>query len=432
MKRALLISLSAMGCLASVSAQTLEECQQAAAENYPAIRQLDLIAKTTDLSVANIAKGWLPQLSASAQATLQSDVTAWPEQMKTMLAGMGTAVEGLKKDQYRVGLDVQQVLFDGGSMRRQQDVARAQGEVQTAQVETTVYQIRKRVNEMYFGLRLTDEQLRLNADLVELLAANEKKLNTLFEKGTAAESDYLNMKAERLKATQQRATLEAQRRALATMLSTFCGIQIGDGDALRKAAAPEQPGTAETETALCRPELKSFDAQLRLANARERALDAALMPRIGLFAQGWYGYPGLNMFDDMMHHRWSLNGIVGARLTWNVGALYTRRNDKKKIEAQRQMLDAGRETFLLNNRMEQAEQTERIAHYKTLLADDDEIIDLRTAIRRSAESKLAHGIIDVNDLLREINAENAARLGRTVHEIEMEKEINDLKYIKGL
>ena len=93
-----------------VQAQTLEECQQAAERNYPQICQYGLISKTTDLTVANIGKGWLPQITASAQATYQSDVTAWPEQMQAVYQQMGIGLEGLKKDQYRVGIDVQQTV----------------------------------------------------------------------------------------------------------------------------------------------------------------------------------------------------------------------------------------------------------------------------------------------------------------------------------
>ena len=150
-----------------------------------------------------------------------------------------------------------------------------------------------------------------------------------------------------------------------------------------------------------------------------------------MFAQGYYGYPGYNMFEDMMSHNWSLNGMIGARLTWNIGALYTRKNDKARLNNQRSMVNVRRDVFLFNNRLEQIEQNENIARYRQLMASDDEIIALRSAVRKSAESKLTHGIIDVNDLVREINQENAAKVQRTMHEIEMLKGIYDLKYISN-
>ena len=403
-------------------AQTLEECQQAAERNYPLIRQYGLIEKTTDLTVANIQKGWLPQVSASAQATYQSDVVAWPDEMKGMLGQMGLNFEGLKKDQYKVGLDVQQTVFDGGVIKSQKEIARKQGEVQTAQNEINMYQVRKRVNEMYFGLLLIDEQIKLNADLQELLMQNEKKLASMVKNGTAAESDYQNVKAERLNVAQQMTGLQAQRNALVRMLSAFCGIEI------KEIQAPPLTPPLEGQGAGMRPELKAIAAQLKLADVQEKALNAALMPKLGVFAQGFYGYPGYNMFEDMMGRKWSLNGMIGARLTWNIGALYTRKNDKSKIQLQREMAETSRDVFLFNNNLEQIQQNENIERYKKLMADDEEIINLRLSIRKAAESKLSHGIIDVNDLVKEITNENAARVQQSVHEIEMLKEIYDLKY----
>ncbi len=402
--------------------QTLEECQQAAERNYPLIRQYDLIGKTTQLTVANIQKGWLPQVSAQAQATYQSDVTAWPGEMKTMMTGMGIDMKGLKKDQYRVGIDVQQTIYDGGAISSQKAVAREQGRVQEAQTEVNLYNVRKRVNEMYFSLLMLDEHILLNHDLQELLAGNERKLQAMVKGGTAAESDWQSVKAERLNARQQATSLESQKRMLTAMLSTFCGIEVREVRKPVMSVAVIQQQTGQ------RPELRALDAQIGLFNAQEKALNSALMPKLSVFAQGYYGYPGLNMFEDMMSHDWSLNGIIGARLTWNIGALYTRKNDKAKLQLQRDLTESNREVFLFNNRLEQIQQNEEISRYQQLMADDEEIIVLRSAVRKAAESKLSHGIIDVNDLVREINQENAARVQQSIHEIEMLKEIYDNKF----
>ena len=403
-------------------AQTLEECQLAAERNYPLIRQYGLIEKTTELTLSNIQKGWLPQVSASAQATLQSDVTAFPDQIQKVYQTMGIDMQGLKKDQYRVGIDVQQTVFDGGAIKNQKEIARQQGKVQAAQNEVNLYNVRKRVNEMYFGLLLINEQIALNKDLQRLLEQNEKKLASMVKGGTAAESDYLNVKAERLNVAQQMTGLQAQRQALVRMLSAFCGIEV------KEIKTPPLAPPIEGRGVAIRPELKAIDAQLKLADAQEKALNAALMPKLGVFAQGYYGYPGYNMFEDMMSRKFSWNGMIGARLSWNIGALYTRKNDKAKLNIQRSMFNVQRETFLFNNNLEQIQQNENIERYKKLMADDEEIISLRSSIRKAAESKLSHGIIDVNDLVKEITNENAAKVQQRVHEIEMLKEIYDLKY----
>ena len=417
MKR-LLFTLSALMTLIA-TAQTLDECQQAAERNYPLIAQHDLIARTTELTIDNIQKGWLPQLTATAQASYQSAVAAWPDEMKGMMQQMGIDMKGLAKDQYRVGLDLQQTVFDGGAISAQKQVAREQGAVQQAQLDVSLYQVRQRVNEMYFGLLLIDDQIRLNNDLQEQLAASEKKLTSMVKHGTAAQCDLNNVTAERLNVGQQQTTLESQRRVLMALLGTFCGIEM---DHVVKPAAVD--ATAGNN----RPELRLIDSQLRLADAQDRALKSALLPRLGVFAQGYYGYPGYNMFKDMMGREWSWNGMVGARLTWNIGALYTHRNDKAKVQLQRETAQNQREVFLFNNRLEQMQQNEAIDRYRRLMAQDEEIIALRQQVRKAAESKLAHGIIDVNDLVRDINSENAARVQQSIHEIEMLKQMYDLKY----
>lgn len=416
----IMISL-ALIMLSSVSrAQTLEECQHAAEKNYPLIKQYGLIAKTTQLTVKNILKGWLPQLTASAQATYQSAVTAWPESMQTMYQQMGLNMKGLRKDQYKIGVDLQQTIYDGGSISSQRNIAQQEGKVEEAQTETNLYQVRRRVNEMYFSLLLLNEQIQLNEDVKALLQSSEKKLSAMVKGGTAATSDLDNVRAERLSVEQQNENLKQQKLMLQRMLSVFCGLEVND----TQKPAPIQIASSVNN----RPEMSLYNSQLELTEAKEKALDTQLRPKLGLFAQGFYGYPGLNMFEDMINRKWSLNGIVGVKLSWNVSALYTHKNDKARLNAQREMIENAREVFLFNNKLEEIQQNENINRYQTMMKSDDEIIVLRTNVRKAAESKLAHGIIDVISLLREINNENAAKTQQSIHEIDMLKEMYNLKY----
>ena len=416
----IMITLALIMMTTISQAQTLGECQQAAEKNYPLIKQYGLIAKTTQLTVKNIQKAWLPQLSASVQATYQSAITAWPERMQTMYQQMGLNMKGLSKDQYKIGVDLQQTIYDGGSISNQRNIAQQEGKVQEAQTEVNLYQVRQRVNEMYFSLLLLNEQIQLNEDVKTLLLSSEKKLSAMVKGGTAATSDLDNVRAERLSVEQQNESLKQQRQMLQRMLSVFCGIEVNN---IHK---PEP--IQVTSSASNRPEMRLYDSQLKLTEAKEKALDTQLRPKLGLFAQGYYGYPGLNMFEDMMNRKWSLNGIVGIKLSWNVSALYTHKNDKAKLSAQREMIENAREVFLFNNKMEEIQQSENISRYQTMIKSDDEIIVLRTNVRKAAESKLAHGIIDINSLLREISNENAAKTQQTIHEIDMLKEMYHLKY----
>ena len=415
-----IISFALIMMATAIQAQTLEECQLAAEKNYPMIKQYDLISQTTQLTVKNIMKGWLPQIAIAAQATYQSDVTSWPESMKGTFQQLGVNMKGLSKDQYKVGIDLQQTIYDGGTISSLRSIARQEEKVQKAQVETNLYQVRKRVNEMYFSLLLLNEQINLNDDVKALLLSSEKKLASMLKGGTIATSDFENIRAERLSVEQQNESLKSQRQMLQHLLSTFCGIKVSN---------VQKPAPFETTiSSNKRPEMLLFDNQLQLSSIKEKALNSQVRPKLGIFAQGFYGYPGLNMFEDMMNRKWSLNGMVGVKLSWNVGALYSLKNDKAKLRLQREMTENAREIFLFNNQLEEIQQNENIKRYHTMKQADDEIIMLRTNIRKAAESKLAHGIIDINNLLREINNENAAKIQQTIHDIEMLKEMYNLKY----
>ena len=403
-----------------VAGQSLDECQAAAERNYPLIRQYDLMTRTTELTLSSIKPGWLPQLALNAQVSYQSDVTSWPEQIQAMYQQAGLDMKGLDRFQYRVGLDLNQPVYDGGVMHSRQRVTRAEGEVQAAQTEVTLYQIRQRVNEMFFSLLLVQEQLRLNDERTYLLQENEKTVTALYNRGTASESEVQTIRAEVLDAHRQQTTLTSQQRALQRMLSLFCGMEV------TKPVKPQEWNSLSEE--LHRPELKLVEAQLRLANAQDRALNSALTPRLSVFASGFYGYPGYNLFHDMMHRNGSLNGIVGARLTWSLSPFYTRRNDRAKIQVQREMAETNRDLFLFNTRLERLRQDEQTEQYRQLMRDDEQIITLRTAIRQAAESKMKNGIISVNDLLKEINSEAAARVQLSIHEIELLKNQYDQRF----
>lgn len=404
----------------SAHAQTLEECQQAAEKNYPVIKRYDLIGRTTELTVSNLQKEWLPRITASAQATYQNAVAAWPESIKSVYQRMGLDMKGLKKDQYKVGIDVQQTLYDGGVISSQKRIARQEGKLQEVQNDVNQYQLRQRVNEMYFSLLLLNEQIRLNDDVKALLLSSEKKLAAMVKGGTAATSDYENVMAERLVAEQQNSSLKAQQQMLQRLLSVFCGMEVNH---------LQKPKPAEVSTTTNnRPELSMFDSQIKLVEAKEKALNARLMPKLGLFAQGYYGYPGYNIFEDMMDRKWTLNGIVGIKMSWDLSAFYTHKNDRERLNMERKMAENAREVFLFNSRLDEIQHTEDVDRYQKMVQADEEIITLRTNVRKAAESKLAHGIIDVNSLLREINNENAAKAQQAIHEIDMLKEMYNLKY----
>ena len=402
---------------------TLEECQQLAQENYPLLKRYNLIQQTTEYSLQNINRGYLPQLVFSGQATYQSDVATLPELLTNLLAQNGYAVKGLDKDQYRIALDLNQIIWDGGNLKAQKENVTAQGEIQTKQTDVDMYNIRERINNLYFGILLIEDKIRLSQDLKTLLQSNYDKLESMRQNGTAMQADVNAIRAEYLKTNQQLTELTSMRQSFQQMLTLFIGKQVTANTTLLKPNA-----TLPISLENLRPELQMFDAQLQQTEAQRRLLNSGVRPRLSLFAQGFYGYPGYNMFEDMFNHDFSLNGLVGVRLSWNISKLYTHKNDKRKLVLAQNQIENAREVFLFNNQLQSTQEQEAIERYRKMMSEDDEIIWLRTSVRQAAEAKLKHGVIDVNNLLQEITRENQARTNQSSHEIEMLKHIYELRH----
>ncbi|MCF0235576.1 MAG: TolC family protein, partial [Bacteroidaceae bacterium] len=293
---------------------TLEACYQLAEQHYPLVRQTDLLRQTEALTLDNIARAWRPQVVASAQATVQSDVAQWPENLTAMMQGVGmTAPQGIARDQYKFAVQIDQLLYDGGATRQQKAVAQAETAVAQSGVAVELYALRQRVAQLFFGLLLIDQQLDNHRVLQSVLADNHRKALAQQRGGVAPGQVVTLLEAEQITAQQGELALQSQRRALQRLLATFLGR---DTAALGTLVCPPERSLALDENH--RPELRQFDARAALLHQRETQLATALRPRISAFAQGWYGYPGLNLFHDMQSRAWSLNGIVGVRAVWDL------------------------------------------------------------------------------------------------------------------
>lgn len=219
-----LAALLLLGSLALSAQTTLEECQTLARKNYPLVAQYGLIARTTDYSLSNAARAWLPQVTLSAQASYQSDVATFPNQMKSAYEAMGLEVKGLNKGQYRAAVDVTQTVWDGGASRAERQAARAAGAADAASNEVQLYALRERVDNLFFGVLLLNKQAQQNLLLQALLESNVKRAQASMEGGTAMQSDVDAVQAELLSTRQQFTQITASQEAYRAML---CSLQAG-------------------------------------------------------------------------------------------------------------------------------------------------------------------------------------------------------------
>lgn len=416
------VAWTALGLSSAYAQPDLEQCKEMARKHYPAIRQYDLISQSNDYNMGNASKAWLPQVSLSAQATYQSDVARWPDQFESMLAAQGLDMPGLRQDQYKVQIDIQQTIWDGGKSKAEKALTESETQQSLRAADVEMYALDNRIDNLYFGILLLQEQKRQVEDMIARLQNNLDYVNALVDNGVAMQADADAVEAQMLSSGQTLHQIKSSEESFRKMLELFIGDSLGTGSL--SLPQTHQLMIAESQ----RPELMLFESQIKALEAKNQMLNVALTPKFALFAQGYYGYPGLNMFENMMSSRWSLNGIVGIRMSWNISSFYTDKTSRKQIRNAIDRVMMQKDIFSFNNKLQAEQDDAEIRRIKAVLADDDRIVRLRQNVREAAEARLQEGAIDMNDLLTKISDESAAMIARSTHEIELVKAIYDLKY----
>ena len=424
MKKIVVGLISILTSIGASAQLTLDYCMQKAEENYPLVMRYALIEQTATLELSDIHKAWLPNLTASAQMNLQSAVPSFPDALKGIMDNMGQKIKGMAVLQYKLAVDVDQLIWDGGKNKARRQTAEARKELSDAQLKAQIYPVREKVLNLFFGILLMQQQIEQTETTVELLDANRQRLESMLRNGTALQADIDMLTAQRLTIEQQIQQARGAIRGYRELLSIYIGEKIGDDVAL---VAP--PSTMPTDLQSNRPELKIFEANLNLDKALDRETDLSIMPSLSAFAQAYYGYPGFNYFKSMFSWVPTINALVGVRMTWNITPYYKKKDAKRKIELSGLSTEVEKSTFLYNSRLLTAEQENQIQTLRDVSASDGEIVTLRENVRRVAESQLRNGIIDMTGLLSKITDERQAKLTAQFHQIEILQAIYKLKYI---
>ncbi len=406
-----------------VKAQSLEECRRLAREHYPEIRQYNLIKHTEQYNLSNAASAWIPQIIISGQATYQTETPTFPDAFDPIFQANNLDMSGLKKEQYKIGIDISQNIWDGGQSMAEKAVAKAEAIEEQSRVDVTLYDLQSRVDNLYFGVLLLDERLAQTEAQINILESNLSRMRSYLKNGVAMQSDVDAMEAELLTARQTMRQVESSRASYRRMLELFIGRTLTD----EKLTRP--PMVSLNSRYSARPELDLFDAQENKLMAQRKLINSALSPRFGVFAQFYYGYPGLDIFKSMSSSDWTPNAIVGVRMAWNIGSLYTRKNNLDKLKVIEKRIGIQRDIFLFNTQIQSTQDDGEIIRLRKAVEDDDRIVELRRSVRMAAESQLENGIIDATDLLRKITDETTAELNRSTHEIELLQAIYRLKTV---
>ena len=403
---------------AQVNKLTMDEAYQKAQENYPVIKQKDLIRQTAGLTISNLSKGNLPQLAFNGQASYQSDVT------KVNVPVQGIKIPTPQKDQYKITADITQVLYDGGAIKEQKMLQQLNADVEEQRIEVELYKLKERINQIYLGILYLDEQLK-QLDLVKQdIEIGIKRVEAQVNNGVAFKSNLNVLKAESLKTNQRVIEIKASRKGYVETLGLFLNQSLDENIILEKPATEQ---FADMRRPVQRPELKLYNNEIKLFEQQNKVIRSKNLPKASLFFQGGYGRPGLNMLDN----QFDLFYIGGVKLNWPVSNLYTRKKEKQLVKVSQQIVDTKKETFLLNTNTQLKQQQSEIEKLEQLIGTDKEIIELRTSVKDAAKAQLENGVITANDYLRDINAEDQARQALITHELQLLQATINYKTISG-
>lgn len=399
----------------SIAPFTIEDCYQLARAHYPLIKKQDLIIQNSKYMLQNSSKANLPQLNVSGQASYQSETVSFP------IMGAGISLPSLDKDQYKILADVSQNLLDGGNIRNQKAAIQVNEAVQQQSLEVSLQIVKERINQIYFSILLLDEQLKQNAIRMNELNSSAAKVSALIKNGSSFRSNLDELKAELVKAEMTNIELKTQLQANLEMLSLLTGSNITSSSQLII------PRPLSNQAIISRPELKLFDLRKKVYSIDEQRLQTDYLPKISAFFQGGYGRPALNFIKNEFGPWY----ITGLRLNWAFGSLYTLKDSKKILNLNKLSVEAEKEGFLQNTRVELTRQTNEILKYTALIEQDKKAIELRASIKIAAQAQQENGVITMRDYISQLNAENSARQTLILHTIQLLQSQYNYRYTSG-
>jgi outer membrane protein TolC len=396
--------LSLLKLYGQSSSLTIEECYRLAEQNFPLSKQYALIEQSKEYTIDNLSKGSYPQVAVLGQATYQSAVT------KIEIPFPGITVPAVSKDQYRLYAEASQTLTDFPLIKAQKELKAADAAIQQQQVTATLYTLHERVNQLFFGMLMLDEQLKQSDLLKSDIQRGIDQTQAALENGTAFKSSLDKLKAEMLKVRQHDVELAASKKAYADMLGYLINRTIDTSVLLVKPLVPALVDTIQ------RPELSTFELQKKATLIQEKLAGIKNIPKLNVFFQGGMGKPSpVNLLSTDVSPYY----IAGIRLNWSPSGLYTYKKEKLSAANDRHKIDVQRNIFLFNTQLALKRENSDVDKYRRLIQADKEIITLRESVKKTSLVQLQNGVITTNDYLKEVNEEDLARQNLLLHTLQL-------------
>lgn len=397
---------------------SIDYCYEQVYKKYPLAGQKVLYESTTELKLKNLDKNYLPQISISGQSSYQSDV---PE------IDLGTPLftpPKINKDQYKIYLDVKQVIYDGGSTSSLKEVERSQLLANSQKIEVELYELKQRINSLYFSVLLLQAKKEIINLKFETIEEQLAEIESQIRNGVLPASSRYTLEAELLKTEQELYEIESNRIASLSMLGELIEKKLDESTLLKLPS----PALQNLETVPGnRPEYKLFEYEKNALESYNEVITTNIIPKINIFGQGGYGRPGLNFMDNTFQ----LYYIVGVNLSW-IPINWNRNDNEIQINKLNQkLIDTQKETFDKNLKVNLQKFKAEILKNEELINKDKDIIVLKEKSLHSISSQLKNGTITATVYLTELNSVNQAMLLLKTHEIQLVQAKIDFITLKG-
>lgn len=383
---------------------SLEQCYALVESEFPLAAQLHLLDQKNTLNQELIAVGKMPRLDLAGQASYQSEVTHVPLE----LPGMEIPIPN--KDQYRLFLNAEQLIWGAGSIDALSTLHEQENKVKQQQVRVSLYQLKQQINQLYFSILLADEQVQLIDSSRVTLRTKRKEVESGIRNGMILPSADLLIAAELIKLDQGILELQHARQSLLSTLSRLTGLDLNEHSTLLHPVVLE-PTIGES----LRPEITLFDMQATQIDAAQELISKKRAPKVMGFATGGYGNPGLNMLDNTFQAYY----IMGLKFNWNIMDWKATSKEKDMLQLDKQLIDTQRATFLLQTAIETDRSTVETKKLQGLIDSDKERIELLRSVVHSTEIQLYNGIITSATYLTEQNRLLEAETTLSSHEIQL-------------
>ncbi len=390
---------------------TLDFCYQQLQKTYPMNRQASLMEKSSDLRTKNLNKNYLPQFNVNGTASWQNEVTevviALPPPLPQL---QGPAIP---KDQYKLTLDVSESIYDGNVTNYQKKLEKFNLNVDQKNVDASLYLLKDQVNQFFFSILLTQQNIRLLEETKKQLVSKLNEVESAVINGSTLRMNADLIKAEIIKLEQNSYELSMDRLSSIQMLSELITLPLDERSSFTTPAI-NIPGLAYENK---RIEFEVYGIQRERVNLMKNMVTTKWNPKLWAFGQVGLGIPGYNFLSTDLAPML----MVGAKLTWNPWNWNANKNEKKIYDIQGDIIKNQQETFDKNLKVTTQKNLNDITKLTDLLIKDQELVELRAGITKTASSQMSNGVITSSDYLLRVNDETQARMGLEIHKLQLIK-----------